>query len=122
MIYFTIPSSTGLVGVDTDILIDREPSSSSSLNLLTYGNKDTGNTQYAANGINIRDEMLSIQIKNLPAETAIIINTYFTRLKNNNLTIVFPEGSKNYQIDNWSVTIKNLIYADITASLELMYL
>ena len=122
MIYFTIPSSSGLVGVNTDIPIDRDPSASSTLNLHTYANADYGSTQYAPNGINIRDEQLNINIKNLPAATALIINDYFKLLKTSNLTLVFPEGNKNYYIEGWNITIKNLLYADVSVQLELMYL
>lgn len=122
MIYFTIPSSSGLVPVDTNVFIDRDPSANSSLNLHAYSSGTYGTAQYAPNGVNIRDEQLSISIKNLPAATALIINNYFKLLKTSNLTLTFPEGNKNYYIEGWNITIKNLLYADVSAELELMYL
>lgn len=122
MIYFVIPSSTGLVPSNLTVYIDRDPVAQSQLNLLNHSTELTGTSQTAANGVNIRDETFSFAIKNLPMETLLTVDAYFRYLKTGNLTIVFPEGSKNYYIDGWNVIAKNLLYGDITANLELMYL
>jgi hypothetical protein len=122
MIYFTIPSSSGLVVSNTNINIDRDPQSQSDLNMLSFKAELSGTSQNAPNGVNTRDEQFSFSIKNVPMATALIINQYFNLLKTGNLTIVFPEGSKNYYIDNWSIVGKNLLYADVLCNCELMYL
>lgn len=122
MIYFTIPSSSGLVGVNTDIFIDRDPTAQSNLNLLTFKGDNEAYSQYRENGINIRDEQLSVTIKNVTNTRALLIDSYFRILKTGNLTIVFPEGNKNYHVVGWNIILKNSLYADVTINLELMYL
>jgi hypothetical protein len=120
MIYFTIPASSTLVVSDLNIYIDREPQAASSLSLFQQGFGPS--RQVGRNGINIRDEIVTFTIKNVPAVRAILLNDYFTRLRTSNLTLVYPEGSKNYYIQNWSISIKNQAYSDVAVTAELMYL
>lgn len=122
MIYFTIPSSSGLVGVNTDIFIDRDPTAQSELNLLSFKGTNEAFTQYRSNGINVRNEQLTVTIKNITNTRALLIDSYFRLLKTGNLAVIFPEGTKNYHVVGWNITLKNSLYADIVINLELMYL
>ena len=122
MIYFTIPASSGFVAEDLDVYVDRGFGQDIKLNVLAHEAGATGTSQTGPNGINIRDETASLSIVNVPAATAVIINNYFKSLKTDNLTLVFPEGSVNYYLESWDINIKNLLFANITATLERMYL
>jgi phage-related protein len=121
MIYFTIPASSSLVDTDLDIFIDRNPQASSTLNLHTY-EVATGLSQTAANGINIRSEQLSVSIASITTERALLIDAYLNFLGTQDLVIVFPEGSKKYSVLIWNIAEINILYCNISISLELMYL
>lgn len=121
MIYFTIPSSSGLVSENTNIYLDRSPTESSNLSLIRY-EAETGLSQVDNNGINIQEIKGVLTKKSIPTAEAIIINSYLRALGTSDLVVIFPEGSKKYNVVSWSVIIKNLLYADVTINVELMYL
>lgn len=121
MIYFIIPVIHSLNPSQVTIYLDRSPQASSELSLHEMSSP-SGASQTAPNGINIRSETVQFNKKNIPIESLDLIDKYFDYLGTNNLTIYFPEGSKNYYLNSWTTIIDSAIYGSLSFSAELMYL
>lgn len=120
MIYFTVP--TPYFATETDVNIDRNPQEESSVAALNYKVGELPLEQSRADGINTTDKIINFSISNQTVSYIKSLDDYFAALKSDSFDITYPEGTISYIVLNWSITLINALYANITVTAEKVFL